>query len=125
MAEENVSSRAVDQFISEEIDSVPHLEALLLFWNRRPRHWLTDEMAAALYISPAETQDILNNLERRGLIVAESGGYVFDRSGRWDPLVQELDRVYRKELVRISRIIHSKASPSVREFARAFKLKKD
>lgn len=125
MAEEDVDSRAVDRFISEEIDSVPHLEALLLFWNRRPRHWLADEMAAALYISLGETQDILNNLERRGLIAAESGGYVFDPSERWGALIQELDRVYRKELVRISRIIHSKASPSVREFARAFKLKKD
>lgn len=125
MAEEHVSSRAVDQFISQEIDSVPHLEALLLFWNRRPRHWLIEDMAAALYISVNETQEILSDLERRGLIAMDSGEYVYDPSGKWDELLEELDRVYRKELVRISRIIHSKASPSVREFARAFKLKKD
>ena len=30
----------VDQFILDEIDSVPHLEALLLLWRSAPQHLL-------------------------------------------------------------------------------------
>jgi hypothetical protein len=36
-----------------------------------------------------------------------------------------VDATYRRELVRISSMIHSKPSPAVRQFARAFRLKKD
>ncbi len=36
-----------------------------------------------------------------------------------------LDAAYRHDLVRISTIIHLKASSGVREFARAFKLKQE
>jgi hypothetical protein len=36
-----------------------------------------------------------------------------------------VEKTYRRELLRISRMIHSKAPSSVREFARAFKFKKD
>ena len=49
MSEEWVR-KAVDQFIVNEIESVPHLEALLLLWNTRPRQWPMDEMAKALYV---------------------------------------------------------------------------
>jgi hypothetical protein len=36
-----------------------------------------------------------------------------------------VDTAYRREIVRISTMLHSKTSPSVREFARAFRFKKD
>ncbi len=40
-------------------------------------------------------------------------------------LLQEVDAVYRKEVVRISSMIHSKAPAGLRDFARAFRIKKD
>jgi hypothetical protein len=46
---------AVEKFIFEQIDTVPHLEALLLIWNRRPKVWTAAEMASALYVSPEES----------------------------------------------------------------------
>jgi hypothetical protein len=39
MTQENAIGKEVDQFILVEIDSVPHLEALLLLWNSKPRKW--------------------------------------------------------------------------------------
>ena len=42
-----------------------------------------------------------------------------------DELIAAVDSAYRKELIRISRLIHSKPSAAVREFARAFRIKKD
>jgi len=58
-------------------------------------------------------------------VTLEEGTYSYDPAFRHSNLMEEVDRTYRRELVRISRMIHSKASPAVREFARAFKFKKD
>lgn len=119
------TGRQVDQFILEEIESVPHLEALLLIWNNRPRPWSVEEMAAALYVPPDTAGAILQQLQQKGFVASESDRYIYDPAPTRNGLLQELDRTYRRELVRVSRMIHSKGSPAVREFARAFKLKKD
>lgn len=125
MPEENHAKPEVDHFIIHQIESVPHLEALLLLWNQRPRRWSLQEMTKALCISSDVTQGILHDLQQRGLATGDDGGYSYDPSSTHDSLIAEVDRTYRRELVRISRMIHSKASPAVREFARAFKFKKD
>ena len=118
-------ARAVDQFILDEIESVPHLEALLLLWKSRPKQWTLEEMAHALYISLETAQGILQDLKQKGFIAADSYHYFFDAAFHDLHLVAEVDTEYRRDLVRISRMIHSKASPAIREFARAFKFKKD
>jgi len=119
------TGQQVDQFILEEIESVPHLEALLLIWNNRPKPWSVEEMAAALYVPPETAGAILQLLQQSGFVTSESDRYMYDPASTRNGLLQELDRTYRRELVRVSRMIHSKGSPAVREFARAFKLKKD
>lgn len=126
MTDEKRDSK-VDQFILEQIDSVPHLEALLLIWNTRPKVWSSEEMARALFIRPEVAGKILDSLVQRDLIAIPSSGFY-----SWLPfneectkLLEEIDAAYRKELVRISLMIHSKASPGVRDFARAFRLTKD
>lgn len=119
----------VDRFIVEQIDSVPHLEALLLIWNSRPRIWSVDETARSLYVDHDTAAKILNGLAQRNLIAA-----VPDRPGLFhysptsketDELLKLVDVTYRKEVVRISSMIHSKASAGVRDFARAFRFTKD
>jgi len=125
MPEDNQANQQVDQFILGEMDSVPHLEALLLFWKHRPHRWSIEEMAHSLYISVEATEAILQELKQRGMVTLEEGTYSYDPAFRHSNLMEEVDRTYRRELVRISRMIHSKASPAVREFARAFKFKKD
>jgi hypothetical protein len=47
------------------------------------------------------------------------------RSGDRDQLVEQVEKTYRREVVRISNMIHSKPAASLREFARAFRLKRD
>lgn len=119
----------VDQFIIEQIASVPHLEALLLLWNSRPREWSIDEMAKSLYV-PADVADrILEDLAARSLIShAGAPNRLFayhSLSPERDALLADVDVTYRRELVRISGLIHSKASVAVHDFARAFRFKKD
>lgn len=125
MPKDTQANRQVDQFILEEIDSVPHLEALLLLWRRRPQRWSVEEMARSLYISAEAAGAILHDLKQRGMVTMDEESYSYDPAFKDSGLMEEVDRTYRRELVRISRMIHSKASPAVREFARAFKFKKD
>lgn len=115
----------VDRFILGEIDSVPHLEALLLFWNSRPHQWSIVDMGRALFLTDELTGRLLEDLARRKLIERDSDLYRFSSDPAKVELMQRVSLTYRRELVRISNMIHSKASPSVREFARAFRLKKD
>ena len=118
-------SNEVDQFIRDEIDSVPHLEALLLAWNSHPRRWSEEEMARALYLPPENARAILDDLVRRRLIATSEGIYYYSEEPERDRLIGWVDSAYRRELIRISRFIHSKPPAAVREFARAFRLKKE
>jgi hypothetical protein len=115
----------VDRFILDEIDTVPQLEALLLLWKSRPKVWRLEELAAALYVSPEETLHILEPLVARTLVSVTDAKECAYLSGGRDALIAAVDETYRRELIRISRMIHAKAPSAVREFARAFIFKKD
>ncbi len=128
MAEKDQNGPDVDQFLRDHIDTVPHLEALLLLWNSRPKEWSVEEMAKGLFLPPEAAKEILEDLLRQHLIVHISGSYEafrYEPQPDEDKLIAAVDSTYRKELIRISRLIHSKPSAAVREFARAFRIKKD
>lgn len=119
----------VYEFILDNIDSVPHLEALILLWNSRPVGWTPEELASRLYVPAERAAQVLRDLVRMGFIAespASPPKYSYSpRSEQQDSLLASLDDAYRKDLVRISTMIHSKASSGVREFARAFRLKQE
>jgi DNA-binding IclR family transcriptional regulator len=129
MSEENSLRKEVDRFILQEMPTVPHLEALLLVWNSRPKEWTVEEMARALYVAPAMAHSILQQLARRELLAAGSGdpeSYRYESaSSKRNSLVEAVDAAYRRDLVRISKMIHSAATPALRDFADAFRFKKD
>lgn len=116
-------------FILENLDSVPHLEALVLLWNSRPVGWTCEELASRLYVPSEKVGEVLRDLVRLQLI-AESQTSIakysyFPRSEEQNEMMRLVDGAYRRDLVRISTMIHSKASSPVREFARAFRFKKE
>ena len=119
----------VDRFIFEEIETVPHLEALLLVWNSRPQPWTVENLAHRLYISEQDVRTLLADLILRNLVVEVPGspdGYRYESSGMdKDQLMDAVDAAYRRELVRLSKLIHSKPSSSIRAFAKAFRLTKE
>jgi hypothetical protein len=122
-------SARVDQFIIDEIDSVPHLEAVLLLWRSAPQHFSAAQIAAQLYITHGQGAAIAEELHRRGLIARDHGsvaGFFYDmHSEERNRLIDAVDTTYRHELIRISGIIHSKASPGIRAFADAFRFRKE
>jgi hypothetical protein len=125
--EDNQERTEVDRFIAERIYSVPHLEALLLLWRESSRAWTPETLAKRLWVTPAVSRNILNDLVRDQLLSANPDGdeYRYQPDPEKDCLLRSVDNIYRKEMIRISTLIHSNASSAVREFARAFRLKKE
>ena len=119
----------IERFLRDHIDSVPQLESLLLFWRHHPRRWTCDEMARELYVSGDWARNVLGALEDRNLIAPvdaqpESYALVLESQEK-KVLLEGLSLMYRNELVRVSNMIHANASPGLRDFARAFRFKKD
>ena len=117
------------EFILTRIDSVPHLEALLLFWAYPVQRWTEASLMESLYIPAHAARDLLRDLLRRGFIApSDAAGTTFMYDPTWDPkgdFMHRLESEYRRRLVRIANLIHSKASPGVRNFADAFDFKKE
>ncbi len=129
MAGNTDAPNEVDQFVLAHIDSVPHLESLLLLWNNRDRSWSVKDVAARLYVKPEQAGKILQDLEREDLVAtvheSEDLFRYNAKSLERDHLMEMVSATYSRELVRLSTLIHAKASPAVREFARAFRFTKD
>lgn len=129
MPDRPFSREHIDRFLVNEIDSVPQLEALLLIWNHRPQKWSSADLARELYVAPEVAQEILRHLALHRFVVEveeKSGCFALRlESEETKNLLEELDKVYRRELVRISNLIHEKASRAVRDFASAFRFKKE
>ncbi|MET0536235.1 MAG: hypothetical protein ABW171_18615 [Steroidobacter sp.] len=117
----------VEQFLLAAIDTVPHLEALLLIFQNPATPWSVHDLAARIYVSDLHAGAVLDELARRQLIVTTQSNpplYQFiARSHAETELLNKVAHAYRTQLVQVARLIHSKPSASVRDFARAFRLK--
>lgn len=119
----------VYEYILATIDTVPQLEALVLLWNSRPVKWTQEELASRLYVRDGEVQQIVRDLVRANLVEEWPGTPArfsfLAGSPERDELMFLVDAAYRRDLVRISTMIHNKASSPVREFANAFRMKRE
>jgi hypothetical protein len=121
-------SPRVLKFITEKIDSVAELETLLIMSDDEHRPWTVQEVAARLYTDISKAGHVLDALAKRELISAEGEPARFRfRPAHSDDrkAFSEVTDAYRRNLVALTTYIHSKASGSVKEFARAFDFKKD
>jgi hypothetical protein len=118
----------VRRFLEENIDTVPQLETLLMMFEKPDHGWLIADVASRNYISEARATDTLNALHRRGLVISEESPPRFrfnPANGEVRALVADLALCYQRKLSAVTELIHAKPSASVKEFARAFDLKKD
>jgi hypothetical protein len=118
---------AVERFLLDSIDTVPHLEALLLLFQSPSTAWTVVDLAARIYVNEKQANGILEDLTRRSLIVRNELSppqyQYLPRSPEQSALLDRVAQTYRTQLVQLTRFIHSNASGSVRDFARAFRLK--
>ena len=129
MSDHLVNEDRIYRFYLNQIDSVPHLEGLLLIWSSRPSPWTPEQLAERLFISRNAAENILQDLARRRLISTLTGPpaqYHYDSDGdEKDRLVQAAATHYRGNLIAVSNFIHSKPGSAIREFARAFRFIKE
>ena len=112
-------------FILRYIDSVAHLEALLLLRASPETAWEAVAVAARLYSSAEQAGEVLAQLCDERLLVCENGLYRY--GGQPPEHIAMIDRLadsYAKQLIPITNLIHSKPR-RIRQFADAFKFRKD
>ena len=114
------------EFIARRIDSVPHLEALLLMREKSDESWTQDVISHRVYVSRDQAGAILQDLARHGFITPAERPDCFRYEPSWDQaqIMAKVAATYRQHLVQTAELIHSKAGlGAVKEFARAFKFK--
>jgi hypothetical protein len=115
----------LQEFLSKHIDSIAQLEALLLLRGEPDTVWHVQSTAKRLYIGEREAAETLTHLAALNLVAREGDGYKFG------PQSEELLRMtgllaehYKHHLIPITNLIHAKLR-RIRQFAEAFKLKKE
>ena len=119
----------IRDFLSQNIDSVAQMEALVLFQRDRAESYTADDLARRLYITPAAAEVVLQALHRRGLIApapnAPPGATAYSYQPSTDQLHQQAAQMvafYGKYLIPVTNFIHSKPVPVLTQFADAFRL---
>jgi hypothetical protein len=118
----------IARFILDKIDTVAQLEGLLILRSTADGEWSAQSLAGRLYITEEETADLLRILCARELIITKAGKPpVFEYQPSSMELKEKVDRLarlYSKNLLAITSLIHSKPKTRVQQFADAFKLRK-
>lgn len=115
----------VRNFILKHIDSIAHLEALLLLRRETAAGWTAPGAAKHLYIKENEAAELLARLAADGFLAASDGVYGYaGGSEEQRRVTSRLADIYARHLVPVTNLIHSKPR-RIREFAAAFKLTKD
>lgn len=112
------------RLILDHIESVPHIEALMLIWENAPRTWSEVEISERIYRSLESTRKILRDLQREGLVMGTSEarhGLTEDPARR--DIATRIVEVYRGNVYRVATLIHARAPQGMREFAKAFDLR--
>jgi hypothetical protein len=113
------------EFILKYIDSVAHLEALLLLRANPQASWDVSTTAKRLYTTEQQTSEVLDRLCADGLVSSKDETYRYE--GHPAELRVMVDRPadpYSRHLIPITNMIHAKPR-RIREFADAFKFRKD
>ena len=114
----------IRSFIARYIDSVAQLEALLLLRDSPSESWTADKVAKRLYTTGTDCEHVLARLCDDGLLSCSDGIYRYGCEAMLAAAVDRLAEAYRRQLIPITNLIHAKPR-RIREFADAFKLKRE
>jgi hypothetical protein len=117
------------QFILEKIDSVAQLEALLLCRTNSLEGWTVSVVARRLYIDEQQAEEALAHLNAEKLLelkAHEPVQYCYSpESPSLRLMVDRLVETYAKHLLPVTNLIHSKPKTRIKQFADAFRLRRE
>lgn len=115
----------VRDFILQHIDSITHLEALLLLRANPGEPWDLAGAAKRLYADERTVEVVLARLVGDQLVSRDQDFYRFDpRPQERRATVDRLAAVYSNALIPVTNMIHAKER-RIREFADAFRFRRD
>lgn len=119
----------VKQWIDRQIETLAHLETLLLLREAPECTMSVDQIAKALYVPIASATVVLRELERRGTVrIAANAPLSFQlqpADESTERIIEQLAQLYVERRVAVISHIYSKSTSKVQTFADAFRLKKE
>ena len=114
------------RFLLTSVTSVPFVEALLVFRERKGSPVQTEDVARLLYIPLRNAAGVVEELERAGVVQrAEGEARRFEPTPELAGVVELLAAYYKSHLVEVTDLIHGKTGRQAQRFADAFKWRKD
>lgn len=119
----------VRRFLSVKIDSIPHLEALLLLRDESNSSWHAESVSKRLYIAPDAATNIMLDLAKMGLVIQAGHNppqwQYHARSGSLDEAVHATAAFYSRNVRVVADLVHAKSKPVPQLFADAFRLRRN
>lgn len=117
----------VKLFLTELIDSVSHLEVLLMLFNNKDREYTAAEVAKLMRSNDHSAHNQLNQLASKGLLaeVQEHKFKYWPATPDLDDKVKKISDLYTHMPVAVVTCIYEKPKDILKGFADAFKFKKD
>jgi predicted ArsR family transcriptional regulator len=112
----------VKEFIRHNVVSVGHLDVLLLLARDPERVWIADQVASELRTNQTLAEKHLRDLASLGLARA---GYMCTSEPALREKIERLAGIYHLRRPSVIHFIYSQPMDRIRDFADAFKIKKD
>lgn len=116
------------RFILLAVPSVPYLEALLLLRAAPQSNWDAKQVACRLYLSEKAAQGLLDQLYAAGAVTPGGdgpGSFCYaPQTEHMRLMIDGLADIYSRNLIGVSKLIHSKTNMKARQFADAFVFRK-
>ncbi|MEK2690552.1 hypothetical protein [Bdellovibrio sp. GT3] len=114
----------IKNFIRKHIHSVTLLDVLFLLKANEQRSWTPEEVSLEMRSNPGYARSQLLELVAMDLLREENGSYRY-HNGELGELAGKLEVLYSTRRSTITNFIYSQPIDSIRDFANAFKIKKD
>lgn len=125
----NLIPEKVIRFLSDNIDSIAELEAMLILRELRGKQWSSASIAERLYLTEGDTESLLVKLANKGLITRDGKS---PETFQYKPhnqelalLIDQLAEVYAKYLIPVTELVHRKSRRNIESFSDAFKIRKE
>lgn len=115
------SPNHVIRFINVRIESVPHIEALLLIYRKQTESWDALKLSKELFIDFNRAKELIKKLHSAGFIINEPDPqkYIFNKKTDQTILADVAD-AYSQHLIEITNLIHRQSE--AQKFSDSFKI---
>lgn len=121
----NEIPEALRLFLRRNINSVSLLDVLFLLKRAGDKSWSPEEVSVEMRTNPSYASSQLMELSGLGVLTSDQGKFRYAPQAHDVEIIEELERLYNSRRSAVISFIYSQPIDSIRNFADAFKIKKD